>query len=167
MKKNGGYFLFIFFLAMAAAQPQPAAAQSKKDSLQTAAVREMVTAQRYTFRAQTVTPLGGRLRQLNNNDELRVTKDQISSDLPYFGRAYSAPIGSSGGIQFRSKDFAYSVSNKKKDGWNITIQFKDAQDVKQMQLSIFSNGAASLQVLSNNRQSISFNGYIAAPDKNK
>ena len=167
MKKHGFSLSFVLLLIMAVSQPRYAAAQSKKDSIQTAAVKEMVSGQRYTFRAQNVTPLGGRLRQLSNNDELRVTKDQISSDLPYFGRAYNASPGSSGGIQFTSKDFAYSISNKKKDGWNVVIQFKDAQDVKQMQLSIFSNGSASLQVLSNNRQSISFNGYIAAPDKNK
>lgn len=151
--------------AMLLTQTQFAAAQNKKDSARYAGIKEMVTAQLYNFMAQSVTPLGGRLRQLNNNDQLRVTKDQIISDLPYFGRAYSAPIGSPGGIQFTSKDFDYRITEKKKGGWNVSIKFKDAQDVRQMQLSIFSNGTASLQVMSNNRQSISFNGYILSPEK--
>ena len=165
MKRKYFILHFIAVLALFLTQTQLAMAQNKKDSARDAGIKEMVKAQLYNFMAQSVTPLGGRLRQLNNNDQLRVTKDQIISDLPYFGRAYSAPIGDTGGIQFTSKDFEYNITEKKKGGWNVLIKFKDAQDVKQMQLSIFSNGTASLQVMSNNRQSIGFNGYILSPGK--
>lgn len=164
MKKYQFFLLPAMVFAFLLAQTPVALAQIKKDAGD-AGIKEMVTAQLYNFMAQSVTPLGGRLRQLNNNDQLRITKEQITADLPYFGRAYSAPIGGSGGIQFVSSDFDYSITAKKKGGWNVSIKFKDAKDVKQMQLSIFSNGTASLQVMSNNRQSIGFNGYIQSPDK--
>ena len=165
MKKH---FSFLFILTLVAAASIPAAAQSKKDSIKAAAITAMINSQQYSFKAQSASPMGGRLRQLTSNYELQVTKETIVSDLPYFGRAYSAPIGSSGGgFQFTSKDFDYLLANKKKGGWDINIKFKDAGDAKQMQLSIFDNGTASLQVISNNRQSISFNGYIAAPDQKK
>ena len=161
------------FLLLAAAclltatfTPRLSMAQSKKDSAKIAALTALINNQQYAFKAQSVTPLSGRLRQLTSDYDLQVDKDAIVAQLPYFGRAYSAPINpADGGIQFTSKDFEYVITNKKKGGWDVTIKYKDAGDTKQMQLGIFNNGTASLQVTSNNRQSISFNGYIAAPPK--
>ena len=168
MKKNNFFLVLMIGLVAAVLVPQFSLAQNKKDSLKIAATKELITNQGYTFKAQSATPLSGRLRQLTSEYDLQVAKDAIISQLPYFGRAYSAPINpSDGGIQFTSKDFDYKLTDKKKGGWNVAIKFKDAKDVQQMQLSIFNNGTASLQVTSNNRQSISFNGYITASDKKK
>ncbi|MEO5593959.1 MAG: DUF4251 domain-containing protein [Chitinophagaceae bacterium] len=168
MKKNNFSLVLMIGLLAAVLVPKFSLAQSKKDSLKIAAIKELIANQAYVFKAQSTTPLSGRLRQLTSEYDLQVAKDTIISHLPYFGRAYSAPINpSDGGIQFTSKDFDYKLTDKKKGGWNVAIKFKDAKDVQQMQLSIFNNGTASLQVISNNRQSISFNGYIAAPGKTK
>jgi hypothetical protein len=38
---------------------------------------------------------------------------------------------------------------------------KDNRDVRQMNFTISASGYATLQVSSNNRQSISYNGYIS------
>jgi hypothetical protein len=167
MKKNN-FILFLVTCLFAAALPQFSIAQNKKDSVKAAKINELIQNQDYTFKAQSTTPLAGRLRQLTSDYDLRVSKETIVSQLPYFGRAYSAPINpAEGGIQFTSKDFEYTVTDKKKGGWDILIKFKDAKDVQQMQLSIFNNGTASLQVISNNRQAISFNGYITSSAKQK
>jgi hypothetical protein len=127
-------------------------------------VSSLIAAKRYVFVAQSVTPMGGRFRQLNTGEyDVRVMPDSLVSFLPYFGRAYSAPIDpSSSGIQFTSTDFTYTQTPRKKGGWNIEIEPKDAQDVRQMTFIISENGNASLQVTSNNRQAISFNGRIQA-----
>jgi hypothetical protein len=139
-------------------------AQNNKD---TAAMRKMITNQQYIFKAQQAIPLGGRTIQLTSEYDVRITRDSVISFLPYYGRAYSAGYGSSeGGIKFNSKQFDYSV-NEKKDGWDITIKPKDAQDVQQLQFSIFDNGSASLNVNSTNRQAISFSGYVTAPGGRK
>jgi hypothetical protein len=144
----------------------PAAAQ-KKDSVQAASIKSMVTNQQYIFKAQTASPLSGRLRQLTSDYDLQVSKEKIVAFLPYFGRAYSAPLDpSKGGIQFSSKDFDYTLSERK-DGWNVSIKTKDIPDAQEMQLTIFNDGTASLQANSTNRQSISFHGYITAPGKKK
>ena len=140
----------------------------KKDSVQAASIKSMVENQRYIFKAQTVTPMAGRFRQLTPEYDLQVSKEKIVASLPYFGRSYSAPIDPSrGGIQFTSKDFDYKLTERKKGGWNVSINTKDLQESQQMQLTIFNDGTASLQVNSTNRQSISFNGYITGPDKKK
>ena len=87
--------------------------------------------------------------------------DTLISQLPYFGRAYSAPMDmKGGGIEFTSTDFAYTLEAKKKGRWSISIEPKDEKDVRQMILSVSENGYASLQVLSNNRDPINFNGIV-------
>jgi len=163
--KKYSFSAIISALLLALLLPAGMMAQ-KKDSIKAAAIREMVTNQQYTFKAQTASPLAGRLRQLTTDYDLKVSKEQIVAYLPYFGRAYSAPLDpSKGGIQFTSKDFDYKLTERKKGGWNVSIKTKDIAEAQDMELTIFSDGNASLQVNSTNRQSISFNGYITAGNK--
>ncbi len=131
--------------------------QAKKE----AAVQKLIESQRYVFKAQSVMPMGAVARQLNYDYDMKVTKDTIDTYLPYFGRAYQAPIDpSQGGIKFVSKDFDYTITPGKKQGWEIVIKPNDANDVQVLNLSITSAGYAILQVTSNNRQPISFSGVI-------
>ena len=128
------------------------------------AVKNMVESQNFVFKAQTVQPTNGRTRQLTSEYDLKVLKDSIIAYLPYFGRAYSPPVNpSEGGIQFTSTEFEYKKTNRKKGGWDIQIKPKAGKDVRQLDLTISENGSAYLVVSSNNRQSISFNGYVADP----
>jgi hypothetical protein len=136
-------------------------AQTDKKAEKRAAIKNLVESQHYDFRAQTVMPMGGRTRQLTTEYDVRVTKESIVSYLPYFGRAYSAPIDpTKGGIQFTSKDFGYTISNGKKGGWDVLIKPKDNPDVQSMSLNISDDGYATLQVISAQRQPISFYGDI-------
>ena len=124
-------------------------------------VTGLIESKNFVFIAESAHPLSGQFRHLTSEYDLRVLGDSIIAFLPYFGRAYSAPLDpTQGGIQFTSTDFEYSQQSRKKGGWNISIKPKDARDVRQMTLFIRENGNASLQVNSNNRQSISFNGHI-------
>jgi hypothetical protein len=140
-------------------------AKKDKKAQQAVAVKAMIDAQRYVFKAQSVSPTSGRFRQLNTTDyTVKVGKDTVESDLPYFGRAYSAPINTTdGGIKFTSTKFDYRLKETKK-GWEVTIK-PETGDARQLFMTIFSNGTASLQVTSNNRQPISFNGYVAERKK--
>jgi hypothetical protein len=139
-------------------------AQDKK--IRDSVVRNMVETQAFTFVAQTAQPTGGRMRELTSTYQLDVRAGTVTADLPYFGRAYTAPIDpSKGGIQFTSTQFEYVSKPKKKGGWNIVIKPKENTDARQLLLDISPSGFANLQVLSNNRQSISFAGYVT--DKKK
>ena|SRR5215471_3223073 len=139
-------------------------AQQTKD---TAVVKKMVADKHYVFKAETVMPMGGTTRHLSTDYDVKITKDTVQAYLPYFGRAYSAPIGQSeGGIIFLSKNFEYTVTDKK-GGWDITIKPKDVRDVQQLNFSIFNNGSTNLNVTSTNRQPISFGGHIDPPDNRK
>jgi hypothetical protein len=135
-----------------------------KAAAKKAAIKNLVDGQNYVFVAQSATPMSGRLRQLTSDYDMKVTKNSVITYLPYFGRAYQAPIDpTKGGIQFTSKDFEYTATPGKKGGWNILIKPKDYQDVQQINLSISDGGYGTLQVISTSRQPISFNGIIQAP----
>ena len=123
-------------------------------------IKRIVESQNYIFKANRVNPHGSISRELTSDYDLTVTRDTIISYLPYFGRAYVAPINvTDGGIKFTSAKFEYKQSKSGK-GWEIAIRPRDASDVQQLNLDIFDNGVATLRVISTNRQSISFNGYI-------
>ena len=124
-------------------------------------IADLIKAQNFVFVAQTASPTRGGLRQLDPGYDLVVKKDSVVAFLPYFGRTYNAPIGSTdGGIKFTSTAFEYNVKDRNKGGWDIQIKPTDNKDVRILQLSVFENGSASLIVTSNSRQNISFNGRI-------
>lgn len=132
-----------------------------------AKVRAMVEAKNFVFKADYVNPQTGRSRNLTSEYDLTIKPGEVISYLPYFGRAYSAPINSEGGIKFTSTDFDYKLLKQKEHSWDISIRPKDANDVQEMFLTVFDNGTASLRVNSLNRQSISFRGYIVAGKEEK
>ncbi len=143
-------------------------AQDPKDieNDKTVKVQNIINAKDFVFVAESALPMGGRTIFLTSPYNVSVSNDSLITDLPYFGRAYSAPINpAEGGIRFTSTDFEYKVQARKKGGWDILIIPKDTRDVRQLFLSASENGVASLQVTSNNRQLISFTGFIKERNK--
>lgn len=129
-------------------------------------IKELIDSQNFVFVPTTVSPQSGRSRMLNGYFDLTVKKDSILSNLPYFGRAFAPPVNpTQGGIQFVSTDFTLT-SDSGDERWNIQIIPKDVTDVQQMLLTIFTTGSASLQVISVNRQPISFQGNVNTIVKN-
>lgn len=126
-----------------------------------AQIESNVNERSYTFVPRTALPMGGKSINLNYNYSLKVSKDTVDSYLPYFGRAYTAPMNpSEGGIKFVSTDFEYKTEEKKKGMWLVDIQTNDTNGKNRLSLSIADNGSATLTVNDNNRQSITFYGEI-------
>ena len=144
-------------------------AQTKKErqAEKIAAIKSMIDSSRYVFNADYAYPLRGSQKALTSSDyDLKVSKDSVIAYLPYYGRAYVAPYNpTEGGIKFTSTNFTYSKKLKKDGSWQISIKPKDHnitdwRDVQQLTFDISPDGYASLQVLSSNRDPISFNGTI-------
>lgn len=126
-----------------------------------AQIENNISSMNYTFVPRTALPMGGQSINLTYSFSLKVSKDTIDAYLPYFGRAYTAPIDpSQGGIKFVSTDFEYKISEKKKGMWNVDIVTKDTREKTVMNLSISETGGATLSVNDNNRQSITFYGEL-------
>jgi len=124
-------------------------------------IAHLIEVQNYIFRVRTILPTGGRAIQATTQYDVRVSKDSLVSYLPYFGRAYSAPIGTGdAGLQFTSTDFAYISEPRKKGGWLIRIKPNDNRDIQQMFLTVAESGSASLQVKNTKPPPTSYNGNI-------
>lgn len=135
----------------------------QSQNIQPVSTEDLIESQRYVFTAQSAQPLRGRQVQLTSIYTLWVSRDTVTADLPFFGRAFAAPLDpDKAGIHFSSTDFTYAVMKRKKGGWDIQIRPKDNRDISQLFLSVFANGNASLQVSSRDRENISYQGYISA-----
>jgi hypothetical protein len=73
------------------------------------------------FVAQNVYPATGRNINLTTTYVIRLAADTVIADLPYFGRAYVAPMNpSDGGIHFTSTKFSYTTKEKRWLGYYDT-----------------------------------------------
>ncbi|RYG07032.1 MAG: DUF4251 domain-containing protein [Chitinophagaceae bacterium] len=140
-------------------------AQSKKEirtKAKIAEVSKLLSSKRFAFKAQSAQPLRGGNFNITSDYDLAVKSDTLLSYLPYFGRAFSAPINPTNSpLNFTSTQFTYTSNKGKKGSTDIKIEIKDSKiDVRQYLLSVSEQGYATLQTLSNNRDPITFNGYI-------
>lgn len=148
------FFIFLN-IALALLITGRASAQAKSS------VEDMVQAKDFLFKAQTALPTGGSTRQLTSDFDITLNGDSLVSVLPYFGRAFVAPMTNENPLRFTSTDFDYGVK-KKKNRWEVTIRPKDQREVRQLYLVVGEDGYGNLQVISNNRQPISYYGYIVS-----
>lgn len=129
-----------------------------------AGVKHLVESENFVFLAKTVIPSGDQERQLSTDFSVSVNKEKLVVDLPYYGNAHSAQFGTTqDAITFTATKFDYTVTPRKKGGWNILITPKEYKTVKQVSLTVLPNGYTTLQINSTNLDPISFNGSIATP----
>ncbi len=157
---------FLLMLMIVNANAQQTAKQIKAQE-KAASIKHKINEQKYTFIAQYAQPLRGTQKYLTSDYDLRVKRDSVIAWLPYFGRAYmDVPYNSTDdGIKFTSTKFDYKIVEKKKGGWTITIVLNDVRRSQKLFLDVFTNGSATLQVTSNSRDAITFQGYIKDADK--
>lgn len=136
-------------------------ADEPKEEQKAVKINDMLNKQSFTFVAQRAVPASLPSKQLSVGEyDLKMSKDTVNAYLPYYGRAYVAPINDAAGIKFTSTKFNYT-KKEKKNGWDIEIKIKDNQQSGYLlNLFVSKSGMATLQVNDNTRQSILFNGYI-------
>jgi hypothetical protein len=115
----------------------------------------------FTFEANQVKPLRGSLRQLDYGYTVKVSEEGLISELPYFGRAQTATIGTNdSGLRFTSNKIRLNKKEGKNESFFLEYQFQDRNEPRVYSFQIFPNGSATLQVTSNQRDPISFSGVI-------
>ena len=150
--------LLLFFLLFIGCQTVKNSDLSSDNSTQ---LKEQIYSKHYSFVPTMAMPTGGRSVALTTAEySLTITGDTVKAELPYYGRAYTAPYpGEDGGVSFVSTNFDYELtevgSNKK-----INIKIKDNRHRYNLFLEIWNTGKASLRIQDNERQAISYTGNI-------
>src|SRR5690349_10272706 len=128
--KNIG-FKILFAAALLVAATSDAAAQSKDAAVNKRIVQE----KNFVFVAQQASSARGNVVPLTAGYDFTVTSDTVIAYLPFFGRAFTAPYGGEGGIQFTSTSFDYKVTEKK-NRWEISIKPNDASNIQQVYIDV-------------------------------
>lgn len=114
----------------------------------------------FTIEVDWMRPLGGKPTHVNSNYGVKVKGDAVDSYLPYFGEAYNLPYGGGKGLNFEGEITDYAVTRK--DGKQYLIEMKIVNDEDNFiyYIEVFDNGKASIDVISRNRDPISFDGEM-------
>lgn len=158
-------------------------AQKSQPSAQTT---DLISSGEFTFNAERAHPINydvlnvlnsmpnapaSRILQLNGQGYLiEIKKEKVEVALPYFGRVFNPSLGrQDNSLRFTTKDFAINKAPGKKGKTIFTIKPRDTKDVSDINIEVFPNGKAFVSVKSNDRQPITFDGYISknAEEKEK
>ncbi|MCX8534529.1 DUF4251 domain-containing protein [Chryseobacterium luquanense] len=147
-------------------------------------VNNLVSTDEFTFHAEKANPTNfdviNVVNSMPNAQQLRtfqisgenygieIKKGVMEVTLPYFGRSFNAGYGSSDtSYRFTSKDYAVTKSQSKKGNWVYKIKPNDVKNVSDINIEIYKNGKASTSIRSNDRQPISYDGYISKNEETK
>lgn len=160
---------------------------SSQSGLNSQTVNTIVNSQDFSFHAERATPTNydvinvmnsipgstsTRLLDLTgSNYSIDIRKNKLDVVLPYFGRVFNPTYGNTdkNSYRFSSKDFAVNTSQNKKGNWIVKIKVNDVSNVDEIIIEVYKNGKAFTSIRSNDRQPISYDGYISKnePEKEK
>ena len=108
-----------------------------------------------------------RIDLTGSSSYLRVFKDSVSADLPYYGeRQIAAPYNSNRtGIQFDGvpKDFEI-VSNARTSGYTVTFRIGDGTEAFDVAAELFPDLSSTININSTHRTAIWYNGEVEKYD---
>jgi len=145
-------------------------------------VNNLVSSDEFTFHAEKANPMNydviNVVNSIPNAPQLRtfqisgenygieIKKGVMEVTLPYFGRSFNTTYGGSDtSYRFTSKDYAVTKTQSKKGNWVYKIKPNDVKNVSDINIEIFKNGRALTSIRSNDRQPISYDGYISENEK--
>ncbi len=127
---------------------------------------QMIRDGNFIYTVQSVSPSGGRTIRPTTIYTMEASGGTFKANLPYFGRAYQATYGGSGGVEFEGEPSELKVEENEQKGTvrlSFSIQAENPSSERyEVNLEVGPTGYGSLIVRSNNRQTISYYG-VATP----
>lgn len=161
MKKFALYGIGLFFSALLLQACGTTRSAAEKEQI-AADIRHAVERCDFIFEATYAYPTGYRSVYLSPYYNVKVSPDTVKAYLPYYGRAYRAPMDPrEGGFNFTSTDFDYKlIPVNRKGNWQTEVTILDLDRPVTFRFDIWENGTARLDVNDMNRKAISFQGNI-------
>ena len=151
---------WVLLLSVTACKTLSSVERTERDAKVAQAVENMLSERSYTVNISMMYPRRGNSVNVTPDFSLQVDGDTLESYLPYYGRAYSVPYGGGKGLNFSAPIQDYRVTKGRMGNTLITIVVNNGEDILTYTLDIYANGSASLNVISRNRDSISYSGYL-------
>lgn len=102
-----------------------------------------------------------RMLDLDYGYTVQLKDKEISVELPYFGRMYNSNYDTSkNALRFTSKNYKINKTVNKKGTSVYEIALHDAKQIRTLYIEVFKNGKAMVSVNADDRQPISYSGYI-------
>lgn len=156
--------IFLFSVVAVNAQEKKQTKKEKRAEREAQLIQqtsELLSGQMWQFDANQMIPAKGKSKSLTTSYNVVVKKGNVKSYLPYFGRAYSVPYGGTDSpMVFDSAIEKYNVTDGKKGNKIVKFSAKNKNDNVEFTFTISTNGSASLNVNSTNRQHISYYGDL-------
>lgn len=144
---------------------------SSRTYLDEAQLNSVLNNEEFTFMVERAHPMnpgminaiGGansRILDLDYGYTIVVKKEKLEVALPYFGRMFSANMDpDKNSYRFTTENYSLSKSEGKKGATLITI-IPENQNVRRIIMEVFKNGRAYVSFDSDDRQPISYDGYL-------
>lgn len=143
-------------------------------------VENLVNSEEFTFMAKSAHPTGydainvmnslpgssaSRIMNLDYGYDIVIKKEELVATLPYFGRMYTPSMDrDKDSMRFKSKNYRISKTEGKKGSKILTITPSDVNHIRRIIMEIFPNGKAYVSIDANDRQPISYDGYLMQND---
>lgn len=153
--------LMILLLISAGCSSTQNAAKSEQRAADMEKMAALIESGNYTYTIQSISPTGGRTIQSTTPYTMKAMDGTYEADLPYFGRAYTATYGGDGGINFNGTPEDLKIEkNDRKSTVNVSFSIAGEKDRYTVSLEVGSGGYGTLNINSQNRQSISYYGTV-------
>ncbi len=164
MKKLVLAILFVAFIVPIQAQSKKEL-KMEKEAQEYAEIKILINSGIYIFESDwATTQKGNRINLISNPNFLKMDHKNAIVDMPYFGISQSPSVSfsGSGGIEFDSviKDLKVDFNDKKQ---KVIIKFSAQNKTENFNvtLAVFRSGNANLNIISNSRNSISYDGKVS------
>lgn len=129
-------------------------------------LQQLINKSHFIIEHQWMKPLRAQQISITNNDNyIKMYGDSISVFLPYYGiRQFGNSYGSTGGIEINGTYKNLSVNYDKEKEISISFEAKNQSEAYQFNLTIYHNKKVNTYVVSNQRDNISYQGYISKLD---
>lgn len=125
------------------------------------AVEKVLASKHFVVDVSMTYPQGSAAVPATSDYSLEVRGDTLVSYLPYFGRAYNIPYGGGKGLNFSAPIGSYHAARDAKGLTRIRIVVGNEEDTYTYNLEVFDNGRATIDVIANEREPISYGGELS------
>lgn len=162
------FLLIVFFTTVTLTNAQTQEKKSRKEiraerqAEKKKEIKNILNEKNFVFRPTHAMPMGGGSIYLNYSFDVKIKGDTIDSYLPFYGRAYHVDYGGrNSAFDFTELAEEYKME-KDENGYVVDFDVKKGMDHISFSFKISELGYATLNVISTNRQAISFYGRIEA-----